>query len=514
MKNRKQENQINFEPFLKALEGDPNFSFFQELKEKFKGSRAYLVGGMVRDISLGNLFGKDFDFVVSGAEADKLEKFLRKFGEVNLVGKNFGVFKFVPKNWNGEAIDIALPRREHAGGTGGYRDFAVQSDPNLSIEEDLSRRDFTINAMALDIETGQLVDPFSGAKDLENKLIRAAGKPEERFQEDYSRMLRAIRFSAQFGFEIEKETWRAIKKLMPKINSEKKVDGKKERIIPHESIAKELAKSLAANPVKTLELYDESGAIEELIPELLEMKDCPQPKEFHTEGDVWKHTKLALKNLKSKKFKKQFPDGKITPELAFTVLIHDIGKPPTIKTPEKDGTDRIRFDEHTEVGAKMAAKITERLALANFNIKPERVNWLVQNHLLGLHGTYKEMKNSTIEKYFFDKETGEPSERGKNLLMLIFVDSLATIPPSGEPALDSFYGLQKRIEDLKSLTKEKVRLPKSLIDGNDIMKAFNLKPGPKIGELLKDVREKQLAGKIKSKKEGIKFLKNKIKKTA
>jgi poly(A) polymerase len=368
--------------------------------------------------------------------------------------------------------------------------------------------------MALDIETGQLVDPFSGAKDLENKLIRAAGKPEERFQEDYSRMLRAIRFSAQFGFEIEKETWRAIKKLMPKINSEKKVDGKKERIIPHESIAKELAKSLAANPVKTLELYDESGAIEELIPELLEMKDCPQPKEFHTEGDVWKHTKLALKNLKSKKFKKQFPDGKITPELAFTVLIHDIGKPPTIKTPEKDGTDRIRFDEHTEVGAKMAAKITERLALANFNIKPERVNWLVQNHLLGLHGTYKEMKNSTIEKYFFDKETGEPSERGKNLLMLIFVDSLATIPPSGEPALDSFYGLQKRIEDLKSLTKEKVRLPKSLIDGNDIMKAFNLKPGPKIGELLKDVREKQLAGKIKSKKEGIKFLKNKIKKTA
>lgn len=364
--------------------------------------------------------------------------------------------------------------------------------------------------MALDIETGKLVDPFFGAKDLENKLIRAVGKPEERFKEDYSRMLRAIRFSAQFGFKIEKATWGAIKKLMPKINSEKKVNGKKERIIPYESIAKELAKGLTADPVKTLELYDESGAIKELMPELLEMKDCPQPKEFHNEGDVWEHTKLALKNLKSREFKKQFPDGKITPELAFTVLVHDVGKPLTIETPEKDGTDRIRFDEHTEVGAKMAAKIAERLALANFNIKPERVNWLVQNHLLGLHGTYKEMKNSTIEKYFFDKETGEPSERGKDLLMLIFTDSMATIPPSGKPALDSFFGLSDRIENLKSLTKEKARLPKLLINGNDIMEEFNLEPGPKIGELLSEVREEQLAGRVKSKKEGIKFLKKEL----
>jgi len=510
IKKTKQENQINFEPFIKALEGDPHFSFLQELKENFKESKVYLVGGMVRDISLGNLFGKDFDFVVSGLEADKLEKFLKNFGEVNLVGRNFGVFKFVPQGWSGEAIDIALPRREHAEGTGGYRDFAVQSDPKLPIEEDLSRRDFTINAMALEMENGKLVDPFSGIKDLENKIIRAVGDPNERFKEDYSRMLRAIRFACQFNFEIEKETWQAIKKLMPKINSEKKVENKKERIIPYESIAKELTKSLVAHPVKTLELYEESGALQELMPELLQMKNCPQPKEFHAEGDVWEHTKLSLQILKSNKFKEQFPNGEINPELIFALLYHDVGKPKTIRTPEKDGTDRIRFDEHAEVGGVIARKTAERLALANFGIKGEKVEWLIKNHMLLLHGNYREMKNSTIEKYFFNKETGELSENGKNLLRLTFCDASATIPFKGKPDLENFNGMLKRIEELKALTKEKNRLPKPILNGHEIMEAFNLKPGKKIGEILELLREEQLAGKIKTKEEGLKFLKDKI----
>jgi len=498
----------------------------KELREKFKKAEVYLVGGAVRDFLLKREV-KDFDFVIRNVEGKDLEEFLSKFGQVNLVGKTFGVLKFTPKNWLDEPIDFALPRKEHAFGTGGYRDFEVQSEPRLPIEEDLSRRDFTINAIALAIKEKsetkkqnlefQLIDPFNGRKDLENKIIRAVGKPEERFKEDYSRMLRAIRFACQLDFSIEEKTWQAIVKNISHLNDvhqevtmvSETVYAEPEvlesRVVPYEVIAKEFLKSFYYQPVKALDLYEKSGALKELIPELLKLKNCPQPENFHSEGDVWVHTRLALEKLFSLEFKRQFGDEPPSTELIMAVLFHDLGKPETIKTPEKDGTDRIRFDEHDIVGAKIAKQICERLKLSspeNFGVDPEKIAWLVQHHMLLVQGDITEMRPTTIEKYFFN-----PNVPGENLLKLAFVDISATIPSQGKPDYSSFYQMMKRIEELKQLSASKKELPKSLLNGYEIMKEFNLKPGPKIGELLNILREEQLSGRIKEKEEAIIFLK-------
>ncbi|MDD5222248.1 MAG: hypothetical protein PHY10_03690, partial [Patescibacteria group bacterium] len=303
-----------------------SFKFISKLHQEFPVAEIYLVGGAVRDLLLGRL-SKDIDFVVRGVSAQKLEIFLAKYGSVNLVGKNFGVFKFVPEGGDAHnPIDIALPRTEHSFGTGGYRDFDVQSDEKLSIEEDLSRRDFTINAMALDITTPKkmkIIDPFFGLKDLKKKIIRAVGNPLDRFQEDYSRMLRAIRFSCQTGFSIEKSTKQAIKESVARLNDFNREvtlvnDGERvesevyeTRIMPYEVIAKEFLKAFVSNPAKAFDLFDELGVFKELIPEMLAMKGCPQEPRFHSEGDVWQHTRLTLEKLASKKFKTKFHQKKL-----------------------------------------------------------------------------------------------------------------------------------------------------------------------------------------------------------
>ncbi|MGC9048618.1 MAG: CCA tRNA nucleotidyltransferase [Patescibacteria group bacterium] len=490
----------------------------KELREKFNKAEIYLVGGAVRDFILKREI-KDFDFVIRNVEGKDLEEFLSKFGQVNLVGKTFGVLKFTPKEWAYEAIDFALPRREHAFGTGGYRDFEVQSDPKLSVKEDLSRRDFTINAMALKIFNSgkyELVDPFNGRRDVEKKVIRAVGKPEERFKEDYSRMLRAIRFACQLDFSIEDKTRRAIFKNISHLNDirrEVEMVGEtvyaepeilENRVVSYEVIAKEFLKSFYYSPTKAFDLYDQSGAFRELIPEVLKLKNCPQPENFHSEGDVWTHTKLALDKLSSNEFKKQFGSERPSTELIMAVLFHDLGKPATIKTPEKDKTDRIRFDEHDIVGAEMTKQICERLKLSspeNLGVDSEKVAWLVQHHMLLVQGDISKMRPSTIEKYFFNQNMP-----GENLLKLAFVDISATIPPDGKPDFSNFYQMIERIERLKSLSATKKELPKPLLNGYEIMEEFNLKPGPKIGQLLAALREEQLSGRIKEKEEAIKFL--------
>lgn len=225
-------------------------------------ARWFVVGGAVRDALLGRAT-TDVDFAVVGIEAPSLEKFLRERGEVNLVGNAFGVFKFRPRE-SDASYDIALPRREHPAGTGGYRDVETQSDPRLPIEEDLARRDFTVNAMAWDLAAARLIDPYRGRADIEKKLLRAVGNPSERFAEDLTRLLRGLRLAVQLGFEIERETWSAMQALMPRI-AEKR-DGR--RIVPEELAARELLKSLAADPVRAAMMWEDGGALKALAPEL------------------------------------------------------------------------------------------------------------------------------------------------------------------------------------------------------------------------------------------------------
>jgi len=502
----------NLKRTIKQLSEGGFLDWQKEVEEN--GGEIFLVGGAVRDALLGGKEIKDYDFVVRGVEIERLGKILAGLGRVELVGKNFGVYKFVPAGKKMKvAFDIALPRTEISLAAGGYKDFKVRYDHKLKIEEDLGRRDFTINALAWNLKKEKLIDEFQGLRDLQEKKIRTVGNAYERFREDYSRMLRGIRFACQMNYEIEKTTWEALKKLMKNINDERG----EERIVPYEIIGEEILKAFVCNPVGAFDLMDKSGAIKGLMPELEKMKGCPQPKNWHSEGDVWTHTRLCLQNLNSEVFRKRFQepiifsdklktqnsklktkDKLFNAELVMAALWHDVGKPFTIKTPEKDGTDRIRFSGHDELGADMAEDIFKRLkfsAAPDFDFDLERVVWLIRRHLLFNEKGIKEMKASTIEKYFFSHKYN-----GEDLLKLGFVDGLSTIADNGEPFLDSFDLMVERVQELEKLGKGR-QLPKPLLDGNEVMKILKIRPGKKVGKILEELREKQLAGKIKNKKE-------------
>lgn len=483
------------------------FPAMASLIQEFPKARVYLVGGAVRDILLGKKV-TDIDMVARNITGDELEDFLATRGRVVFAGKTFGVWKFreigKPKN---ELYDIALPRTEFSlHKQGMYRDFSIQTNPFLPIEDDLKRRDFTINAMAYDLVEEKLIDINNSQEDLANKIIRTVGDPAERFQEDYSRMLRALRFSLQLGFKIEDNTWHVIKTMMFNINNE--IEGK--RVLPFEVIAEEILKSFKNNPAKALDLWDESGAIAETMPELLTLKNCPQPDNWHTEGNVWQHTRLALEKLSSPEFIKEFStscesDKIVDIELILAVLFHDIGKPSTLRTPEKDGTDRIRFNEHDLIGSELTKKILDRLKISappEISAKPDRIAWCVRYHMLVVHGHAEDMRPTTVEKYFFNPE--KPSQ---TLLKLMFVDGLATINKEGQGMTNHYESIKARMQEIKIQTNSHgTRLVKALINGSDIMKILNIKAGPRVGEILELVRQKQLSGEIKSRTKAIQFL--------
>ncbi len=487
--------KTNYEKSFKLWEKQP---FLKRLFSKYPKAKAYLVGGAVRDAILEKPT-KDYDFVIAGLEPKLLEKFLLTQGKVNLVGKHFGVFKFKPKGWQGEEIDIALPRTEHSiAFSGAYKDFLVTSDPNLKIEDDLSRRDFTINATAWDLKEKKLIDPFGGLKDLQGGIVKTVGKPQDRFKEDYSRMLRAIRFACQLNFEIETRTWSAIKKNIKNLN--KKTGG--QRIVPLEVIAKELNKAIINNPIWAIELLDQTKTIDLFFPELLKQKKCPQPKIFHSEGDAWAHMIIALETLFSKNFTKEFKNQKPTPEVIWAVMFHDIGKPFTLTM-----SDRIRFNNHDNVSVKLWQKISDDLRLSSAGLDTDKVKNLIGKHMLTIQSQVINMKDTTLEKYFFN-----PLFPGDELMMVMFADISATIPPSNKPDFTSYNLLKKRIEKLGRQGKNKKTLPKPFVDGHDLIKNFKLKSSPQIGIILEMLREAQLAQKIKNKTQGLKYAGRFIKK--
>jgi len=475
----------------------------REIIKDIAGGEAYLVGGAVRDIIMGRAT-KDYDIVVRGLPAEALEARLAKLGQVSLVGKTFGVFKWQPDGWTGEAIDVALPRTEHVtSGTGQYRDFAVQSNAELPIEEDLARRDFTVNALAVNLATGGLIDPSGGQVDLKSKTLRTVGEPAVRFSEDLSRTLRGLRFACQLGFELEKQTWAAIQTHAERTATGTAGDGT--CLVPREIVAREVLKALIANPPRALELLDESGFLSHLLPEVVAMKNCPQAPEFHSEGDVFKHTKLALEALSGEAWHKFFGDSKPSLNAIAATLLHDIGKPLTIKTPEIHGTNRIRTDGHDAVGAELVPQICERLKLTSYvdlvagQIETETVRWLVEHHLLLLNDP-KVLKPSTIYRYFLKNR-----KRGLELEQLIFADSWASLPPSKKPTANRLKSLRERLPEITAkLSHGKLKL---LLSGTDIMKALKLPPGPKIGELLRALEEAQLEGHITSRRQALDLLK-------
>ncbi|MBI4090115.1 MAG: HD domain-containing protein, partial [Candidatus Kerfeldbacteria bacterium] len=396
---------------FQQLEHHPVGQAAAELLRDLPNARVFVVGGAVRDVLLGRTV-KDVDLVVAGVALDELARRLRTIGSVDAVGKRFAVLKVTRPD--GQQFDVALPRTDASFGTGRYRDVAVRADPNLPIEEDLERRDFTVNALAWEVGRQRLLDPFGGQADLHKRLIRAVGDPVERFQEDATRILRAVRFAVQLDFAIEPSTAAAMRPKLSLLQDQK--------ITPPEVVAHELVGAFAANPVRAFDLWDEHGLFQALIPEIVAMKGCAQPPEFHAEGDVWTHTRLVLAVLSDPSFAQTFPGSRVTPQLAVTVLLHDIGKPPTQKTPDRDAVDRIRFDGHAEVGAKLGADIGRRLKLTSAGLDLELMAWSIEHHLDTLN--LDSMKLSTIEKTYL-----QPPERGQLLQQLCWADGRASLDP-------------------------------------------------------------------------------------
>lgn len=429
------------------------------------GHQAYLVGGCVRDIVLGRE-PVDYD-VATEATPDEVQKL---FPDSLTVGAQFGVVivTAVPgqqardsENQLENQVEVATFRSDVGYSDGRHPDRVVYA---RSPEEDVRRRDFTINALLLDPGTGQVLDFVGGRKDLEAGIIRAIGRPEERFREDKLRMLRAVRFAARFGYAIDGETFAAIRKLPGEIHQ-----------VSAERIRDELSKLLAEGAARRgFELLDETSLLAEVLPEVARMKGVEQPPEFHPEGDVWRHTLLMLEGL---------PAG-CSPTLAWGVLLHDVGKPPTFKPPAGPG-DRIRFDEHVEVGVRIAEAICQRLRFSNDD--REQIAALIANHMR--FKDVERMKASTLKRF-------ARLDRFPEHLALHRLDCL-----SSHGSLDAYNFVEKFLAETPP---EQVRPPR-LITGEDL-KALGYRPGPAFKEILEAVEEAQLSGQIGSPEEALELV--------
>ncbi len=444
MLNKNQEKLIT--KFLKDFAKDPNFKFVDKLLKIHKQAEIYLVGGKVRDILLQR-HSYDYDFVIRNVKAKDLEKFLSKQGQIDLVGKSFGVFKFKPKKYNlTEQIDIALPRTEHSFNTGGYRDFDIQANPDLPISNDLERRDFTINALALNLNTGELIDQFNGIKDLNNKLIKTVGQPQERFKEDYTRMLRAVRFSVQLYFKIEPQTYKTIQKMADKLKT-----------IPAERINEEFTKIIMSDNAEFgMELLYKTGLLKQFVPELVEGVGVSQNRShIYT---VFTHAVKALGFAAKRGYGLN---------IRLAALFHDIAKPLVKKGEGYDST----FYNHDIVGAKITRKILKRLKYSNEVI--DKVTHLVRHHMFFY--SQGDVSDAGIRRLL--ARLGK--ENINEALQLRICDRLGMGRPKAKPY--KLIELEKRLQEVQ-LDPISVKMLK--INGQEIMDLLEIKPGPRIGLIL------------------------------
>jgi len=415
---------------------------------------AYFVGGCVRDALLG-IESKDID-ITTNAKPDEI---ISLFKRTIPVGEAFGVITVVLDEL---AFEVATFRAES--------DYTNGRHPNsvrfANAKEDAIRRDFTINALFYNPITEEIIDFSTGLADLSQKRLRTIGSATERFNEDYLRMLRAIRFSAKLNFTPDSALIEAIKTHAEKITK-----------ISSERVFAELSGILISGRVDiAFELMHETGLLTHLLPEVEALKGCPQNPIYHPEGDVWNHTMKAIKQL----------EKNCSLSLAWATLLHDIGKPKSLAF-KPDGNPTSHGHELT--GSKIATQILTRLRAPNRLIK------IVESHIrchMKFHSVQM-MKQSTLRKFVAEPEFEEK-------LSLHQIDSLA-----GAGHLENHQFASNFIAPLKS--QGSLELPKPLITGKDL-KALGLKPGQEFGKLLKSIQTLQLDGKINSSQEALDWIKN------
>jgi tRNA nucleotidyltransferase/poly(A) polymerase len=416
-------------------------------KLRSAGYQAWLVGGCVRDLALGRE-PKDYDISTDA----RPEQLLELFPNALLVGAQFGVVLV-------DGVEVATFRSDHFYEDGRHPgEVTFETDP----KQDVLRRDFTINALLLDPLDlkSPVIDHAGGLEDLRNGIIRAIGDPEQRFEEDHLRMLRAVRFAARFGFAIEPATMAAIQKLHQRIA----------RVSP-ERIRDELVRILTEGAARRgFELLDATGLLSDILPEVAAMKGVEQPPQFHPEGDVWTHTLIMLEGLQSP-----------TPALALGVLLHDVGKPGTFRM-----ADRIRFDGHVELGERLAREILGRLRFSNADI--EQVLALVANHMRFSH--VHDMRESTLKRML-------RMERFDEHLELHRLDCT-----SSHGNLDNYEFAKSKFEQSPP---EELRPPR-LLNGNDLI-AAGYRPGPDFAKMLEAAEDAQLESRVQTKEEALALVK-------
>lgn len=413
-----------------------------------EGYEAYLAGGCVRDMLLKKL-PQDYDITTNA----KPEDIRRVFPKTIPVGEQFGVILVLEDD---EPFEVASFRHD-----GPYLDGRRPSHVRYgSLEEDVFRRDFTINGMIYDPVEDRVIDLVEGQKDLERCSIRAIGNAHQRFEEDRLRMIRAVRFAASLKFEIESSTFAAVKQLAATITQ-----------ISWERIGEEVTRILTEGGARRgFELLDETGLLAVLLPEVGAMKGTQQSPDYHPEGDVFAHTMLLLSHL-----------DEPSETLAYGCLLHDIAKPVCIR----QDADRITFYGHTEKGAEMAEEILKRLKRAR--AVSERVSYLVRNHLR--HVQAPQMRLSTLKRFL--REDGI-----EELLELARIDALSS---NGD--LEYYRFCKERLGELKD---EEIR-PAPLVRGDDLI-ALGLTPGPIFADILRQVEDAQLGGELTSREAALEWI--------
>jgi putative nucleotidyltransferase with HDIG domain len=409
------------------------------------GFEAYLAGGCVRDMLLGR-DPADYD-IATNAHPDQVRAL---FDRTVAVGAAFGVIRVLVGD---ESYEVATFRTE-----GPYRDGRHPASVRYaSAQEDVARRDFTVNGLLYDPVAGAVLDFVGGRADLAARIIRTIGDPVARFGEDHLRMLRAVRLAAELGFTLAPEVVRAVRLLAPALAQ-----------VSAERIRDELVRMVTSpDPARALDLLRDTGLLRFVLPEVAAEIGVPQPKEFHPEGDVFEHTRLALAELRQ---------PSVT--LAMATLLHDVGKPPTFER----ARDRIRFSRHDEVGATLARAVMERLRFPRRDT--ERVVSLVGRHMVfkdALHMRESKLRRLVADDAFPELLelhradcTASHGDLSTHDWVRAFVDRLAGEPP----------------------------VPAPLITGDDLL-AMGLTPGPQVGRVLHAVETARLEGEIKTREEAL-----------
>jgi poly(A) polymerase len=421
------------------------------------GYQALLCGGCVRDLLLKR-DPVDYDVATDATP----ERVISLFPDTLQVGAKFGV---ILVEQDGLQVEVATFRSDTRYSDGRHPDSVIYSK---SAQEDVHRRDFTINGLLMQPDTGEILDFVGGQADLNAGLIRAIGDPDRRFAEDKLRLMRAVRFAARFDFRIEDTTVAALRRHAPEVTS-----------VSAERLREELTKLLTEGAARRgFELLHSTGLLKHVLPEVAAMEGVDQPPQYHPEGDVLTHTMMMIEGL---------PAGS-SPTLAWGVLLHDVGKPPTFRPISETG-DRIRFDGHTEVGVRMAEEICRRLRFSSDDTA--QIMTLVANHMKFKDVT--KMRAATLKRFVrlphFDEH-----------LALHRLDCV-----SSHRRLDAYDFVHKVLAE----TPPEQITPPRLLTGDDLME-MGYSPGPLFSQILHALEDAQLESQVSTREDARQFVQSKF----